>query len=124
MRQQISDYIGNEYGVSPEYPWEKYSDYAVYRHQDNKKWFALIMNVGRDKLGLSGSEQVSAINLKIDDVILHDVLVQEDGIMPGYHMSKQHWITVLLDGSVPEGKVKDLVDVSYRATPMMDTISI
>lgn len=116
MRQQISDYIGNEYGVSPEYPWEKYSDYAVYRHQDNKKWFALIMNVGRDKLGLSGSEQVSVINLKIDDVILHDVLVQEDGIMPGYHMSKQHWITVLLDGSVPEGKVKDLVDVSYRAT--------
>jgi predicted DNA-binding protein (MmcQ/YjbR family) len=34
-------------------------------------------------------------------------------IEPGYHMNKRHWNTVLLDGSVPRGLLKKLVDCSY-----------
>ena len=116
MRRKINDYIKDQYGVSPEYPWPKYNEHAVYRHKDNKKWFALIMDVGRDKLGLSGKKTVSVINLKIDDVILHDTIIREDGIMPAYHMNKLHWITVLLDGTVPLEKVCALLDISYNAT--------
>ena len=63
MRKKINNYIEKEYAVTPEYPWPKYNQHAVYRHQDNKKWFALIMEVDRDKLGLSGSDSVSVINL-------------------------------------------------------------
>lgn len=116
MRTTINDYIQNQYGISPEFPWPKYNGHAVYRHQDNKKWFALIMDVGRDKLGMSGESIISVINLKIDDAILHDALIREKGIMPAYHMNKQNWITVLLDGTVPEEKVKNLIDISYNAT--------
>ena len=116
MRGKINEYIKNQYGVGPEYPWQKYDDNAVYRHKDNKKWFALMMNVGRDKLGLSGSGSVSVINLKIDDIIMRDAIIKEEGIMPAYHMNKLHWITVLLDGSVPEDYVKSLLDISYNAT--------
>ena len=116
MRRKINEYIKNQYGVGPEYPWQKYDDNAVYRHKDNKKWFALMMNVGRDKLGLSGSGSVSVINLKIDDIIMRDAIIKEEGIMPAYHMNKLHWITVLLDGSVPEDYVKSLLDISYNAT--------
>ena len=36
--------------------------------------------------------------------------------MPAYHMNNLHWITVLLDGSVPEDYVKSLLDISYNAT--------
>lgn len=116
MRNKINDYIKDQYAVSPEYPWPKYNGHAVYRHNDNKKWFALIMDVGRDKLGLSGNGFISVINLKIDDVFLRDIIIKEDGIMPAYHMNKQHWITVLLNGTVPEDKVIALLDVSYNAT--------
>ena len=116
MRRKINDYIKDQYGVAPEFPWPRYNEHAVYRHKDNKKWFALIMDVGRDKLGLSGKSYVSVINLKIDDVILHDTVVHEDGIMPAYHMNKQNWITVLLDGTVPEDRVCALTDISYNAT--------
>ena len=116
MRRQINDYIKDQYGVSPEFPWPRYNEHAVYRHKDNKKWFALIMDVGRDKLGLSGKKSVSVINLKIDDVILHDTIIRENGIMPAYHMNKLHWITVLLDGTVPSEKVCALLDISYNAT--------
>lgn len=116
MRKKITGYIKERYNVEAEFPWEKYDDNAVFRHLDNRKWFALIMDVSRDKLGLEGEDIVSVINLKIDDVILRDMLVSQNGIMPAYHMNKLHWITVLLDGEVPEDQVKDLIEVSYQAT--------
>lgn len=116
MRELINEYIKDQYGIGPEYPWPKYNRNAVYRHKDNKKWFALMMEVGRDKLGLTGEGNVDVINLKIDDIIMRDVIVKEDGIMPAYHMNKLHWITVLLDGTVPVSSVKSLLDISYNAT--------
>ena len=48
MRQRISDYIKKKYKVSAEYPWR--DDNVVFRHRDNKKWFALVMGV-RNKSG-------------------------------------------------------------------------
>ena len=116
IRNSIDRYIKDQYGAEPEYPWPKYNQHAVYRHQDNKKWFALIMEVDRDKLGLAGSGSVSVINLKIDDVFFRDVIIKEAGIMPAYHMNKQHWITVLLDGTVLSSEVEKLIDVSFNAT--------
>ena len=115
-RQTVFDYIKKKYRVSPEYPWRKYAGNAVFRHSDNNKWFALVMDVQADKLGLSGSEYVDVINLKVDDMFFRDMIIQEDGIMPAYHMNKMHWITVLLDGTVPEEKIFDLIDMSFMAT--------
>ena len=116
LRNRIDGYIQDQYGVAPEFPWPRYNDHAVYRHKGNGKWFALIMDVGRDKLGLPVTAPVPVINLKIDDIVLHEMLIQERGIIPAYHMNKQHWITVLLDGTVPESRVQDLLAVSYNAT--------
>ena len=116
MRDKIFAYMKMKYKASPEYPWAKYDDNAVFRHSDNQKWFALVMGVEKDKLGLSGDEYVDVINLKIDDMMFRDVLVHTEGILPAYHMNKEHWITVLLDGTVDENKVYDLIDASYVAT--------
>ena len=116
MRQKLFDHIKKKYKVKPEYPWRKYPDYAVLRHSDNNKWFALVAEVERTRLGLPGDEYVPIVNLKVDDLMFRDMLIQEEGIMPAYHMNKQHWITVLLDGSVQEDRVYDLLDMSYVAT--------
>ena len=116
MREKVFAYIKKKYKTSPEYPWAKYDSNAVFRHSENKKWFALVMCVERGKLGLSGSGYVDVINLKIDDIMFRDMLVQKEGILPGYHMNKAHWITVLLDGMVKEDEVYNLIDVSFLAT--------
>lgn len=116
MREQVFAYIKKQYKASPEYPWGTYENNAVFRHSDNKKWFALVLEVGRDKLGLEGSGRVDAVNLKIDDRMLREVLMQDKGILPAYHMNKEHWISVLLDGTVKEEKVYDLIDASFLAT--------
>ena len=115
-RQGIFDYIRKKYEVLPEYPWRRYDDNAVFRHADNKKWFALLMSVQRNRMGLSGAEYADVINLKMDDMFFRDQIIQEDGILPAYHMNKLHWISVLLDGTVPEEKVCELIDMSFLAT--------
>ena len=115
-RQTVFDYIRKKYKVLPEYPWRRYDSNAVFRHTDNKQWFALVMDVQRDKLGISGAEYVDAVNLKIDDMFFRDMIIRENGILPAYHMNKLHWITVLLDGTVPEEKVFELIDMSFLAT--------
>ncbi len=116
MRDFVFEYIKKKYKVSPEYPWAKYDSNAVFRHTDNRKWFALVMDVQREKLGLSGDEYADVVNLKVDDMFLRDMLIRQDGIFPAYHMNKQHWISVLLDGTVPEEKVFEMIDMSYMTT--------
>ena len=115
-RQTVFDYIKKKYKVLPEYPWRRYDSNAVFRHNDNKKWFALVMEMQRDKLGFSGTEYVEVVNLKIDDMFFRDMIIRENGILPAYHMNKMHWITVLLDGTVAEEKIFELIDMSFLAT--------
>jgi predicted DNA-binding protein (MmcQ/YjbR family) len=115
-RDTVFAYIKKKYKTLPEYPWRTYDGNAVFRHADNKKWFALVMAVQKDKLGIEGDEWIDVINLKIDDMFFRDMLIRENGIMPAYHMNKMHWITVLLDGTVPEDNVFQLIDTSFMAT--------
>ena len=115
-KRTVFDYIKKKYKILPEYPWKKYDSNAVFRHADNKKWFTLVMDVQREKLGLSGTDYVEVVNLKADDMFFRDMLIREEGIIPAYHMNKLHWITVLLDGTVPDEKVFDLIDMSFMAT--------
>ena len=116
IREQLIEHIKTKYKTEPEYPWRSYPEYAVFRHGDNNKWFALVMDVRQNKLGLSGSGYIPVVNLKVDDLFFRDILIKEDGIMPAYHMNKLHWITVFLDGTVSFEKVCDLLDMSYIAT--------
>ena len=116
MTSELSGYIKNRYGIAPDYPWSKFDDSAVFRHADSRKWFALVMKVRRDKFGGEKDEFVDVVNLRIEDAILHDLLVHEDGIFPAYHMNKKLWISVLLDGSVEFDRVCQLVDVSFEGT--------
>lgn len=54
------------------------------------------------------------ITLKADPEDALVLVRDHDGITPGYHMNKRHWVTVDLDGDVPEDLVAAMVDESYR----------
>lgn len=114
-RQELEKIITEEYSVEPEYPWAKMPTFAVFRHSNNKKWFAVIMTITKDKLGLDSTESIDVVNLKCDPLFMGSVL-NEQGIFPAYHMSKAHWISVALDGSVEPDKIKWLVDLSFDLT--------
>ena len=115
LREEILQYALDYYGTTPEYLWAKYPGYAVLRHRGNKKWYAIIMDVPREKLGLPGSGTVDIMDLKCDP-LMSGSLLGEKGILPGYHMNKEKWITVLLDGSVERDTVLALLDMSHELT--------
>ena len=114
-RQQIFDYAKKKYGTAPEYLWARYPSYAVLRHLDNEKWYGIVMNVPKNKLGLQGTDIVDILDVKCDQVMI-DVLCQSSGFLPGYHMNKTNWLSVLLDGTVPDEQILDLLDMSYQMT--------
>lgn len=110
-REEIFEYVKKQYGTIPEYLWSSSPDSAVLRHH-NGKWYAVIMNVERSKLGLDGDDTVEIIDVKCDPEMT-GMIIQTYGFLPGYHMNKQHWITILLDGTVGESKILDFLDMSY-----------
>lgn len=114
-RKTILEYVQDTYSVTPDHPWADSPDYAVLRHNDNKKWFGLIMDISPDKIGLKGDKVIDVINLKCDTLMVGS-LVKDDGIFPAYHMNKKYWITVLLDGSLEMEKVCALLDMSFEIT--------
>lgn len=111
----IGAYIAQTYGVAGEYPFAKDATTCVFRHQNNRKWFAVIMEIPRAKLGLSGDSHIRVVNVKCDTRLIGSFR-QETGIFPAYHMSKAHWLTVALDGTVGEEKIWFLLDMSYDLT--------
>ncbi|MFK7977356.1 MAG: MmcQ/YjbR family DNA-binding protein [Halioglobus sp.] len=53
------------------------------------------------------------MNLKCDPdeaVMLRDIF---DAVVPGYHMNKRHWNTIIFDGSIPKGEIERMIDNSY-----------
>ena len=116
VREKVYQYVKKKYGNEPEYLWLRFPDYAVFRHEDNRKWYGLIMDVPRKYLGLPGEGRVDILNVKLDDLLLADMLVQREGYLRGYHLNRGNWISILLDGTVPEEEIEDMIDLSYRAT--------
>ena len=114
-RAVLDKYITDTYGAVAEYMWEKYPTFAVYRHRNNKKWFAVIMKIPKRRLGIDGEGEIDIVNLKCADEIIFS-MQQEDGIYPAYHMNKSHWLSVSLDGSVPDDTVAWLLGISYDLT--------
>ncbi len=113
-RNQLETYILQNYSAEKDYPWVKYPDYSAFRCA-NKKCFAFFLNITKDKLGLDDDSPVEVVNLKCSPLMIGS-LIRENEIFPGYHMNKEHWITVLLDGSVPNEEIKMLLDMSYELT--------
>ena len=112
-RESIAAQIRNEYGAEGERLWMRFPEYLVFRNPDNQKWFAVLMDLERSRLMRSGEGKVDVINLKCDSILIGSLL-RKKGFFPGYHMNKEHWITVLLDGSVEESELKALIRLSYE----------
>ena len=110
-REEIYEYVKKQYGTVPEYLWKESPESAVLRHK-NGKWYAVLMQVEKSRLGLDGNTKIDIINVKCDADMV-GLLTQTYGFLPGYHMNKKYWITMLLDGTVSEAKILDFLDMSY-----------
>ena len=82
---------------------------------NNKKWFALVIEINARKLGLTEDKTVDVLNIKCDPMIIGSLRMKE-GFFPAYHMKKENWISILLDGTVSADEIKPLLELSYQLT--------
>ena len=114
-RRELADYLMEHYNTIGEYLFARYPNFQVFRHAGNKKWFAVLMNIPKKNLGLSGESEMSVVNLKCDTRLI-SCFRMEPGIFLGWHMNKAHWLSVALDGTVEDEKIRFLVDMSHELT--------
>ncbi|MDR1017750.1 MAG: MmcQ/YjbR family DNA-binding protein [Lachnospiraceae bacterium] len=112
-KNQVLDYIQNKYNILPNYPW--HDDNAVFRHPDNRKWFGLLMEIGRDKFVVGANGKIDVLNIKGDPTLISFLRTQK-GFYPAYHMNKEKWLSICLDGSAPDEEIKSLIDSSFEMT--------
>ena len=111
--KRIMALVQEKYGNQLEYLWEKSPDTAVLRHEDNQKWYAVLMKISWDKLEKGREGLVEAVNLKHNQV--SDLLVKK-GIYPAFHMNKRYWISVPLDDSLSDEEALELIEKSWNLT--------
>jgi len=61
----------------------------------------------------NGEAPVGHMNLKCDPNHAFELRDIFPSVIPGYHMNKKHWNTVILDGSIPVGEIERMIDHSY-----------
>ena len=112
QRERITQYMQNTYGTEAEYLWADSPDSAVFRHPASRKWYAIIMRVLPERLGLQGEQTLDVMNVKCSTIMIGSLLSTK-GFLPAYHMNKNHWISIVLDGSVSDGQIMPLLELSY-----------
>lgn len=114
-RQAFEKLVFEKYGVKPDYPWKKDRESAVFRHDNNKKWFALIMHIPKKRLIPNADGFFSVVNFKCDPV-LTGFYLNKPGFFAAYHMNKEKWLTAALDDTAPDADIELLLEFSFNLT--------
>jgi len=113
-KQTFLDHCLTTYNTAPDYPFDEDFETAVFRHANNRKWYAIVMRVSRRKFGADSDEVIDVVNLKLP-LEMFGSFGAADGVYPAYHMNKLHWISVLLPDAADD-LIEFLVNASYAAT--------
>ncbi len=115
---RIANLIKEKYENEPEFEWENSPGSAIFRNSSSKKWYGIIMNVDRSKIEKTSSGEVEIMNVKLaPNEILE--LLEKPGFYPAYHMNKKSWITMVLDNTIKDEEIMNLVEKSYSYTSII-----
>ena len=111
---RITAEIARRYGEKPDFPWDE--DFGVFRFPENRKWYGLVMDIPKKKLthNEADEEMVNVMNLKINGPSPEE-LFKRPGIFPAYHMNHQKWLSVLLNDTLSDEEVMELVNASRES---------
>lgn len=91
-----------------DYPFGE--DWAVLRHTRNKKSYALIFE----------RQNNVWINVKLEPTFAYMIKETYPAVVPAYHMNKEHWVSIIADGSMTDDEIYSLVSVSYDLTDVKE----
>lgn len=111
---EIIKYIKKKYSSTMVKPFRSNPNIKAFV-TDKNKWYALILDVEYNKLNKDSSieSKVKIINLKHNTDHIPKI-INERNIFPSYHMSKKHWISVVIDNNTDLNYLIQLIDISYK----------
>jgi len=101
--EELREYCLSLKGVTEDFPFDEET---------------LVFKVAGKMFCLTSLDGTFTVNLKNEPNKNIELREQYNCIKPGYHMSKTHWNTVEIDGSLPDDFIKTLVDESYDLVVM------
>lgn len=116
---RITRKIIEKYNNEPEFVWDKFPGYGIFRNANNEKWYGLIMNIDRSKIDKDSLGEIEVINVKLDDEEIPNLLKQQ-GFYPSYHMNKKNWVTITLDDTLSDEEIMKYVCISHKYTEESD----
>lgn len=111
--KEIIKYVKEKYNDDLEFLWKKFPENAIWRNKMNNKWYGALLIISERKLKLESDKMVDIIDLRYSKDKIKE-MVDNEKIFEGYHMNKNSWITLKLDGSVKTEKIFELIDNSYN----------
>ena len=116
---RIAHLIQDKYQVTPEFLWDKFPHYGVFRNKKSEKWFAAILNVDKSKVIHNLSGEIEILNVKLDHYL--DKYIEQTGVYPAYHMSKKNWVFIILDDTLSDEEITKMVDISYDLADIINS---
>lgn len=111
---RITGLVKEKYGESPDFPFRNIPDYGVFRLEENRKWYGLVMQIPESKMFEQGSDQIIEIlNIKSSPE-KKKMYLDVEGIYPAYQMNKDNWLTVVMDDAVDDELILQMVDESRK----------
>lgn len=104
-REEAIEFCKTFEDVYEDYPF-KDDNWTVMRHKKNKKSFACIYE----------RQGHIWINVKCDPDVTYFWRSAFESVVPGYHMNKEHWNSIILDGNIEDGPIKTMIEDSYTLT--------
>lgn len=109
----IINYVKAKYDNDLEFLWKKSPKNAIWRNQNNRKWYGAVLVISKNKLKIESNEMVEILDLRYQKNDIKNI-IDNYKIFPGYHMNKDNWITIILDGRVELEEIYQLIDNSYQ----------
>lgn len=110
--KEIIKYVKEKYNDDLEYLWKKFPENAVWRNKINNKWYGALLVLSERKLEIDSDRIIDIIDLRYPKDKIKEIIDNEK-VFAGYHMNKDSWITIRLDGSVNIQEIYKLIDNSY-----------
>ena len=111
---RFAEAIYKKYGDKPIFPWDDFSG-GVFKNPGNGKWYAIVMDINVQKVDTKLTGNVEVVNIKLDPEKVQDQK-KEKGFYPAYHMNKKNWISILLNDTLADSVLFELLDESHAFT--------
>lgn len=97
--EELRNYCLGKRGVTEDFPFDETT---------------LVFKVMGKMFALTDIESELSVNMKCNPENCMKRKEEYDSVLPGYHMNKKYWITVLVDGSIPDSNIYHWIDESYN----------